>query len=98
MPDKSRASRSEIIVKLPVALSGDRLRFAATIAAAMESAGMPAMVIASPEALADFLRGHAELILATARQCKSSGARAQLEQVARDCLLEAEKVENVKID
>ena len=93
MPDRSHPIRSEIIVKLPLEPSDDRQQIAAKVAALVDGARIPAIVVTSPGVLRDFLRRQAEQILEHARQCKFPAERAELEQLARDCLLKVEAIE-----
>lgn len=93
MPNRSRLSQSEIIVRLPSDPPGDPEQTAAEIAAALNSAGIPAAVISTPAALAEFLTKQAVQILQLARQCRFPAVRAGLEKLARDCVLEAEAIE-----
>jgi hypothetical protein len=73
--------------------SRDREQLAASVAAVSETAGMPAFGVASPAGLRDFLRRQAKQILEAARLCEFPDERAELEEVARDCILKAEAID-----
>ena len=79
-------------IELPAEPAGERRRFAEQVASSLNVAGVPAAVLLSDADLIEFMRKHADQILAAAASCRFPEVRTQLEEIARTALAQLDGV------